>query len=404
MGKIEIGLSAFALFFLIAGTFATSTTNSPIDTAARDEIELAQHRTLSGEDCNQCSIGKSDKYPENLSSQIAQLEKDIRALDEEIKTERKRLKDLYKMAESTEDVWNEIYQIKWDIESLNREKALKKDRMIALTVFQEFTKKGDNGEIVILMEVIQPVDSLEISRARAFLEESCRDLSSKGEELEQLFMRARKGESSWNKIRKVEEEIELAEIVAWQRGDEYVRLSAVKELSEGKNIIFSECSSPDPFLPNGTHGFSSFVKTNVRVGIYDTDEPDIDHMIDQFCTSYFTTSMTYYWNIAQNRDQDTESIQIKWFYTATCDYDEETHDLIWEGNKNATTEWYTYASYDTTNPSNDDYEIICYSSGGVCQRYLSCCGGPLYRWCNTHCGLCFACDVDATQHFVTENP
>jgi hypothetical protein len=91
MGKTEIGLFAFVLLFLIAGTFVASTANSPIDKAGGDEIELAQHRTLSGEDCNQCTIGKNDKYPENLSSQIAQLEEDIRALDEEIKVERNTL-------------------------------------------------------------------------------------------------------------------------------------------------------------------------------------------------------------------------------------------------------------------------------------------------------------------------
>lgn len=183
-----------------------------------------------------------------------------------------------------------------------------------------------------------------------------------------------------------------------------MRLRATKELSEGGNIL-AECSGPAPFLPNGTRYFSGFAQTKVWVGMYSTSTPNMNYLIDQFCTSTFTTSMTYYWNIAKTRKPSTNSIQVKWFHTATCSYDGQMHDLIWEGNKNASTYWYTYAPYNTTYPGSGNYGIQCYSIGGVCQRYLSCCGGPpLYRWCNTHCGLCFACDVDATQHFVTQNP
>ncbi len=403
MRKIRTKTVIFVSIFLIGGTLALSNANQSSDNAARDGKVTTHYGRPLAEVYSACMITMNDKYPENLSSQIAQLEEDIKTLDKEIALQRKELKDLYKMAEDGKDVWNEIYTLRSEIDSLNKEKALKKDRLVILIVFQQFTKKGENGEILIVKEAMPPIEDIEIARARESLGESCKDLTLKTQELEQMYTEAKKGENPWGRIRKIEEDIESAESTAWQIGDEYVRLQATKRLSEGANIL-NECSAPSPFLPNATHYFSSFVKTRVWVGMYSTTTPNINYLIDQFCTSTFNKDLTHYWNIAKIRKPSTNSIQVKFFYTATCQYDGKRHDLIWEGNKNASGYWWTYAEYKTIDPIAGSYNIICYSIGGVCQRYLSCCGGPLYQWCNTHCGLCFACDVDATQHFVNQNP
>jgi len=109
--------------------------------------------------------------------------------------------------------------------------------------------------------------------------------------------------------------------------------------------------------------------------------------------------MDYYWQEA-NRYCDSsllKSIQIKWFHRALAPSPYGwRHDIIWEGNKNSSAEWYTHGEpYRTTNPSSGWY-YIRHNHYYV----LYCCYPPSY-YCNTHCGDCrFACDEDATQHFV----
>ncbi len=80
--------------------------------------------------------------------------------------------------------------------------------------------------------------------------------------------------------------------------------------------------------------------------------------------------MSYYWNLAKNYNYckkrasgqpvpggQVRSIQIKWFYSAMRLGDSWDHDMIWEGNKNSYSEWYTYAPYTTTYPPNGYYRI-----------------------------------------------
>ena len=109
----------------------------------------------------------------------------------------------------------------------------------------------------------------------------------------------------------------------------------------------------------------------------------------------------------QRKKPNLVSIQVKWFYLARAPYDDgKDHDIIWEKNKNAQWEWsYAgYADYTTTYKTNGWYGLgTPYQnlSKGIlrCCRYSGEC-----RWCNDHCGGCFACDPSGHQHFVAQNP
>ena len=99
-------------------------------------------------------------------------------------------------------------------------------------------------------------------------------------------------------------------------------------------------------IPDGRYYFTNFSKERVWVGLYSSNVPDTSHHIGDLCYTYFTTNMSWYWNKAKQKNPNVKSIQIKWFYTAT--HSGYRHDLIWEGNKNSRSEWYTYGSYTTT--------------------------------------------------------
>ncbi len=178
-------------------------------------------------------------------------------------------------------------------------------------------------------------------------------------------------------------------------------LFVLYKLSLGGDYVLTTCDPPRVSFPTGWRYLYNFDRAGclVWVGCYSSPTPQRYAFIGETCTTTYTTDMDYYWQEA-NRYCDSsllKSIQIKWFHRALAlsPYNWR-HDIIWEGNKNSSAEWYTYGEpYRTTNPSSGWY-YIRHNHYYV----LYCCYPPRY-YCNTHCGdYCIACDEDATQHFV----
>ncbi len=178
-------------------------------------------------------------------------------------------------------------------------------------------------------------------------------------------------------------------------------LFVLYELSLERAYILASCDPPRVSFPTGWRYLYDFDRAGclVWVGCYSSPTPQRSAFIGEACTTTYTTDMDYYWQEANRycNSQLLKSIQIKWFHKslALSPYNWR-HDVIWEGNKNYTHEWYTYGEpYSTTNPPSGWYYIR--------HNYyyvLYCCYPPRY-YCNTYCGdYCFACDEDATQHFV----
>jgi hypothetical protein len=190
-------------------------------------------------------------------------------------------------------------------------------------------------------------------------------------------------------------------------------------ISENEAYSLEYCNPPKYPPPDGTwYYIYNWAKAGrVWVGCYYSSTPDAsERPVKEFCTSVYTTDLNYYWNLAKSgycKEEGTgrsipgymiNSIQVKWFYSAQISGYTGFHDLIWEGNKNANSIWYTYKTpYKTTNPQAGYYMFHNYA------YVLQCCYSP-YGYCNAHCTWmpewqsCFDCDSDATQHFISGQP
>jgi hypothetical protein len=149
-----------------------------------------------------------------------------------------------------------------------------------------------------------------------------------------------------------------------------------------------------PLAQHTQHYLTYFAQVRVWVGNYSTPTPNINSMIDEQCYTYFTMAndYDYYWS---RRVDGTNSIQIKFIHSA---YKSTTrHNAIWVVNKNANGSRTPdlYEEYTTTTPSNGYHYVSTYCILVCCEQTYN-----VWRWCNTHCGGCFACDPTGCQNFM----
>ena len=182
-------------------------------------------------------------YLETLPEEREQLETEIRELDTTITQKKTELKNLYRMAEYGQNVWDEIDNTRNNLFDLKWNKMVKKDRLIILTVFKTSTVKDEKGNLNIK---VLPIESIRVSEARNRFLDSCRYVESEHKDLEALLKRAKKGEGVWNLIKDIEEEIESEETTACKEGDTYIRLYARRELSRNNNILHIDYALRNP--------------------------------------------------------------------------------------------------------------------------------------------------------------
>ena len=345
-------------------------------------------------------------------------ENDVEMLEKEIKEKKKLLLELYK--KTKEGIyWKEIEDLQSEIEELEREYWYKKEILFEISVIRKYTELQSDGTLKIVKESLPEIDDFEVGKALNTMEFVGEEKMRKESELCELIFGKNYENKYWNemgkeyvevpdldtkKLETLYREIENLEDEHWQYKKRHIELRTIqkmnKDLNKGISILTIYCSETLclPKIPhlkdNYWYSFGNFRKIRVWVGMYSTNSPHKNYKIDEYCTSYFTTSMNYYWNVAKNRNPNTKSIQIKWFYLADVYDDGTRHNIIWEGNKNSSREWYTYyGKYTTTNPKSGSYQV---------KRYLNhhaCCGWIKCHWCNTHCGGCFACDPSRAQYF-----
>ena len=346
-------------------------------------------------------------------------EQDVALLEKEIKKKKEMLLGLYK--EAKEGIqWKELEDLQSEIEELEREYWYKKEVLFEMSVIRKYTELQSDGTLKIVRESLPEIDDFEVGKALNTMEFVGEEKMRKESELCELIFGKNYENKYWNemgkeyvevpdldtkKLETIYREIENLEDEHWQYKKRHIELRTIQKIKEdianGRTTLSGcygfWCDPPTtPLDDYGYYIFYNFQKVKVWVGMYDKSspfDPNAD-MIDEYCTTYFTTSMTYYWNLAKNRNPNTKSIQIKWFYLADVYDDGTRHNIIWEGNKNSSREWYTYyGKYTTTNPKSGSYQV---------KRYLNhhaCCGWIKCHWCNTHCGGCFACDPSRAQYF-----
>ena len=350
-----------------------------------------------------CNKASTEGKPLNFYDLIEKTkgwEEDVILLEKELKEKKEKLLELYK--QTKEGIyWKEIEDLQSEIEKLETEYWYKKEILFEISVLRKYTELQEDGTLKIVKESLPEVNDFEVDKALNTMEFVGEEKMRKESELKKLLLEEKN--SLLKKIETTQEKINKLDKKYWQLRKEYLRLYMIETLKKNKSLtLINHCYSgwclpPTTPLNEGPHTFRDFQPIKVWVGMYSTDTPSMYHMIDEYCTTYFTTNMSYYWNIAKNRNPSTKSIQIKWFYFAVHTTENQRHDLIWEGNKNSYREWYTYAPYNNVYPNNGTYEISVY------KNHHACCYWSVCKWCNTHCGTCFGCDKTRAQYFVTEN-
>jgi len=366
------------------------------------------------ENKNDCGCNKAPPQgkPLNFNKLLEKTvgwENDVEMLEKEIQEKKEELYNLYEKGKNGEETIDKIQKLRSEIEKLETEYWYKKEVLFEIEVIRKYTELQDDGTLKIVRESLPEIDNLdfEIAFSRNGSQFMGEKRIHKEAEIYDLLERAKKGEDVWNEIQRLESEISSIEEKEWEYRREYLESRMLKAALETPTPTWTwycfdfQCDDKTAPLQRGSHYLSYWRPIKVWIGMYDGSNPNTSNFLGETCSTYFTTSMSYYWNLAKNKNSNTISIQVKWFYLARATYDGRDHDIIWEKNKNANSSWPTpgYADYTTTHKSNGYYGI-----GTPCANKMVCCYNGGCHWCNDHCNGCFACDSDACQHFVTQNP
>jgi len=363
-----------------------------------------ENKNIDENDCGcGCNEAPTEGTPLNYDEKIKEMENlkiEFENLNKILNSKKEQFYTLCKNndVEKAKAAWKEI-------KDLTREYWDKKERYIELKIMMEYVGKGRNNEMVILKNTLPKIEDIDFK-----ISAKMNAWELIGEQIVmQKYPKMNKAieTGDTDKIKETFNEIDFLEKDFWNHKEQWIRLEIIKSFSENESevVLYSRglCANKLTPPPAGTYYLYYWRPIRIWVGMYDETspfDPDAD-MIGEYCSTYFTTNMNYYWGRAKDLNSDTKSIQVKWFYLARATYDGRDHDIIWEKNKNATTSWPTpgYADYTTTHKNNGNYGI-----GDPYLHHACCYNGSGWYWCNTHCGYCFACDADACQHFATENP
>lgn len=382
----------------------------------------AEEKEKTDNDCG-CGCNKAPAQDEPLNfnkvlEKTVGWENDVEMLEKEIKEKKEELLELYKKTKKGVQC-KEIEDLELDIAKLEAEYWYKKEVLFEIEVIQKYTEMQRDGTLKIVKDSLPQIKDLdfEVSKALNSMEFAGREKMEKKSELYEMLFGEKYWKRDWNnmgnayvkipglsinKIEKMYWEIEDLDVNHWNYRKEYIELRTIQKIKEdianGRTTLSGcygfWCDPPTtPLDDYGYYNFYNFQKVKVWVGMYKSEEPSMDpnDWNGEKCYTYFTTDMNWYWT---RRAPGTKSIQVKWFYLADVYEDSTRHNIIWEGNKNSSREWYTYyGKYTTTNPKSGSYQI---------KRYLNhhgCCGWIKCHWCNTHCGGCFACDPSRAQYF-----
>ena len=405
----------------MVGTLATLAIIASIVMVSVPAEEEKTNETDCGCDCNSPPTeGKPLNFYDVLEKTRG-WEQDVALLEKEIQNKREELLELYKKTKEG-ILWKEIEDLRAEIGKLEGEYWYKEEVLFEISVLMKYTELQLDGTLEIAKGSLPKVEDLDVAKALNAFEMTGEEKMKKESELHELVFGRSYESRYWNemgeeyvktpeldtnKLEKVYREIENLEEKRRQYKKKHIGLRTIqkmkRDLSRGSSILTIYCSEDDcplkiPHLKDyWWYSFGNFQKVRVWVGMYSTTVPNVNYMIGEYCTATFTTNMTYYWNRAKNKNSGTKSIEIKWFYLA--DHGSTTYNVIWQGRKNSSREWYSYGRYTTTNPQFGTYQIDCF------EDHHACCVYTWYNcdWCNTHCGGCFACDPSGSQNFSKTN-
>ena len=252
-----------------------------------------------------------------------------------------------------EDFWNEAETLQREIDKLNGEHQYRREVYLQMYITHNLSKSKITpfGHVFSFMctpygvprgisvdyesEIVKQKNEVELLREK---------LTKKELELKELYKK--KDNSLVGEINKLRDELERSEIARDYASKREVLLYTVLiyKLKKGESLEIT------PSWEEGEH-YLSLEKDHVWIGMYSTETPGTTNFLGCYTIDVFTHDMNFYWEEALKKNPETESIRIKWIYIS------EGHRIVWEGNKNESEEWYTFAEYEG-DPEDGVYTVV----------------------------------------------
>ena len=252
-----------------------------------------------------------------------------------------------------EDFWNEAETLQQEIDILEQEHQYRREVYLQMYITHNLSKSKITpfGHVFSFMctpygvprgisvdyesEIVKQKNEVELLREK---------LTKKELELKELYKK--KDNSLVGEINKLRDELERSEIARDYASKREVLLYTVLiyKLKKGEPLEIT------PSWEEGEH-YLSLEKDHVWIGMYSTESPGTTNFLGCYTIDVFTHDMKFYWEEALKKNPETESIRIKWIYIS------EGHRIVWEGNKNESEEWYTFAEYEG-DPEDGVYTVV----------------------------------------------
>ena len=269
--------------------------------------------------------------------------------EEKMKKDYSLLQYLNMMESQKNDYWNEIEKLQKEIDELERELRYRHDVSVQLDILYTLQKYGKHFLGYLLWPIGRP-QGVAIVTSRDY-ESEIVNLKNEVELLKEGYIKKKielktlyneKDITLISQIKELRREIDTSRY-GYKR---YVLLSTVVpyKLKKGESLEIT------PSWEEGEH-YLSLEKDHVWIGMYSTETPGTTNFLGCYTTDVFTHDMNFYWEEALKKNPETGSIRIKWIYIS------EGHRIVWEGNKNESEEWYTFAEYEG-DPEDGVYTVV----------------------------------------------
>ena len=269
--------------------------------------------------------------------------------EEKMRKESSIIDLLNEMALYDTDNWEKIEKTQLEIDILEQEHLYRRDVYLQYSILYDLQRYGKSYFGYMFSHLCTPQGvpkglfanyKSEIEKQKNEAELLREDLIKMNYELKKLYKK--RDITLIDQIKKLREKITENDYASKRE----VLLSTVVpyKLKKGESLEIT------PSWEEGEH-YLSLEKDHVWIGMYSTETPGTTNFLGCYTIDVFTHDMKFYWEEALKKNPETESIRIKWIYIS------EGHRIVWEGNKNESEEWYTFAEYEG-DPEDGVYTVV----------------------------------------------
>jgi len=269
--------------------------------------------------------------------------------EEKMRKESSIIDLLNEMALYDTDNWEKIEKTQLEIDILEQEHRYRRDVYLQYSILYDLQRYGKSYFGYMFSHLCTPQGvpkglfvnyKFEIEKQKNEAELLREDLIKMNYELKKLYRK--RDITLIDQIKKLREKITENDYTSKREVLLYTVL--IYKLKKGEPLEIT------PSWEEGERHLSP-ERDHVWVGLYNTSTPEMSNFIGGYNTDVFTSDMRCYWEEALKNNSETKSIRIKWIYIS------QGHKIIWEGYKNESEEWYTFAEY-KGDPEEGYYTIV----------------------------------------------